>query len=69
MCDICDGLEEKCRKCRLEDRLVDRAMGSYRTYTKSTLPSAESDPRPTTTIHLNLLSSNRSWMNAHRSYA
>ncbi|UVK59336.1 hypothetical protein SEA_PHEROBRINE_53 [Gordonia phage Pherobrine] len=51
--------ERTCRPCKNEDRLLDRAMGSYRTYTKSTLPSAESNPRKTTTIHLNLMSSQR----------
>ncbi|QZD97834.1 hypothetical protein SEA_BURLEY_52 [Gordonia phage Burley] len=51
--------ERTCRPCKNEDRLLDRAMGSYRTYTKSTLPSAESNPRPTTTIHLNLMSTGK----------
>ncbi|QAU06282.1 hypothetical protein SEA_RICKMORE_48 [Gordonia phage Rickmore] len=58
--------ERTCRPCKLEDRLLDRAMGSNRVYIKSKMPSIDERVGVGTMIQLNLLSSSRKSINKPR---
>ncbi|QJD49628.1 hypothetical protein HWD32_gp51 [Gordonia phage Secretariat] len=61
--------EGNCRPCRMEDRLLDIAMGSTRVYTESTLPPLETRIRQGPMIQLNLLTSVPSRINKPRAHS